>query len=294
LHGSIQSDGVTFAWHDFTAATGVDWALSSDLGRVEICLNWSGQGSVTTGASEARFTPMTAGFYRLGSEGLRAVRQANQHHQFLTVKMGEAFLRKHLAQAAPQVHPVIRAALADQPAVSAVTDVSPLTSRQQQLVASLRSPPILAAAQPFWYQAKALELAAELFFVAPGQAELFCHRQQRLAGERVDAAIALLRANLAKPISLGELGRHVGCSPFHLSRTFSLTTGMTIPQYLRQLRLERAAELLRSGHYNVTEAALDVGYSSLSHFTAAFREMFGCCPGLYPARPSAGAKPGAS
>jgi AraC-like DNA-binding protein len=46
--------------------------------------------------------------------------------------------------------------------------------------------------------------------------------------------------------------------------------------------MERAAELLRSGRYNVTEAALEVGYSSLSHFSQAFCQVIGCCPGLYP------------
>jgi AraC-like DNA-binding protein len=46
--------------------------------------------------------------------------------------------------------------------------------------------------------------------------------------------------------------------------------------------MEKAAELLRSGDYNVTEAALEVGYASPSHFSQAFHEAFGCCPGLYP------------
>ena len=44
--------------------------------------------------------------------------------------------------------------------------------------------------------------------------------------------------------------------------------------------MERAAELLRSGRYNVTEAATEVGYSSLSHFSKAFCETIGCCPVL--------------
>lgn len=57
---------------------------------------------------------------------------------------------------------------------------------------------------------------------------------------------------------------------------------MTIQQYARQVRMERAAELLRTGKCNVTEAALEVGYSSLSHFRSAFHETFGCCPGLSP------------
>ena len=57
---------------------------------------------------------------------------------------------------------------------------------------------------------------------------------------------------------------------------------MTIPQYLRKLRMERAAELFRSGKYNVTEAAMEVGYSSFSHFSQSFCQTMGCCPGLYP------------
>jgi AraC-like DNA-binding protein len=162
--------------------------------------------------------------------------------------------------------------------------VSRLSSRQQQLLASLREPPVLAAAQALWYQAKALEVAADLFFLTPGGQELFCQRQQRLSAERVEKVIALLRKDLANPPTLEELGKLVGCSQFHLSRTFSTTTGMTIPQYTRQLRMERAAELLRSGKFNVTEAALEVGYSSLSHFSQAFHETHGCCPGLYPLR----------
>ena len=79
-----------------------------------------------------------------------------------------------------------------------------------------------------------------------------------------------------------ELGKKIGCSHFYLSRIFSAQTGQTITQHLRQLRMEKAAELLKSREYNVTEVAIEVGYSSLSHFSAAFQETFGCCPGLYP------------
>ena len=45
--------------------------------------------------------------------------------------------------------------------------------------------------------------------------------------------------------------------------------------------MERAAQMLREGRSNVTETALAVGYSSLSHFSKAFWETHGCCPGLY-------------
>jgi AraC-like DNA-binding protein len=57
--------------------------------------------------------------------------------------------------------------------------------------------------------------------------------------------------------------------------------GMTIPQYLRTLRMRYAAELLKSSECNVTEAAMEVGYSSLSHFSQAFCQAIGCCPAVY-------------
>jgi AraC-like DNA-binding protein len=124
---------------------------------------------------------------------------------------------------------------------------------------------------------------AEFFFDRQGDTELLCDRQKRLARERVDRVIAVLRGRLAQPPNLAGLSREVGCSPFYLSRTFSQEMGMTIPQYLRKLRMERAGELLRGGQHNVTEAALEVGYSSLSHFSQAFCQTMGCCPVLYPA-----------
>jgi len=158
-------------------------------------------------------------------------------------------------------------------------------------MAHLLHPPVLQGARPIWYRSKVLELMTEFFFDRQGEDELFCDRQKRTARERVDRVIAALRQRLAEPPSLEEIGRTVGCSPFHLSRTFSRETGTTIPQYLRKLRMERAAELLQSGKYNVTEAALEVGYSSLSHFSQSFCLEMGCCPGLYPLKRASEAAP---
>ena len=283
LHGSVAHAGASFEWHDFKTSGGeFDWGKSFHPGSVEVCLNLEGNGKVAFNKNEIAFTPLTAGFYRRGEQPLRATRDANQRHQFLTVEMSFEFLRRHLGEFVTSLHPLVREVVAGQSEKSAVATVTRLTSRQQQLLASLRDAPVLALAQTVWYQAKALEVAAELFFVAPGEKELFCQRQQRLSAERVEKVIALLRGKLAAPPTLEEIGRVVGCSPFHLSRTFSAATGLTIPQYTRQLRMERAAELLKSGKFNVTEAALEVGYSSLSHFSQAFHETFGCCPGLYP------------
>ena len=180
------------------------------------------------------------------------------------------------------MHPVVCAAIKNCPCEQVTGATVRLYAGQQQLITTLRQPPVYAAAQPLWYQCKALELAVTFLVQPPPDQEMFCTRQQRLAQERVEQVIFLLKQNLAEPPSLEELGKKIGCSHFYLSRIFSAQTGHTITQHLRQLRMERAAELLKSGEYNVTEAALEVGYNSLSHFSAAFHQTFSCCPGLYP------------
>jgi AraC-like DNA-binding protein len=158
-----------------------------------------------------------------------------------------------------------------------------------KIAAEILEPPKLPSAWACWHHAKALEVVSHTFFLADGQ-EFFCERTRRIARERVARVQAILSAEIENPPSLGELGRQVGCSPFYLSRMFRQEAGITISAYLRKARMELAAELLRAGKANVTEAAMTVGYSSLSHFSKAFAETFGCCPCLYGReRPSHGA-----
>jgi len=282
LFGSFRDAGYSIEWHDFFAPREFDWAASFHPDSVELCLNLDGHGFVAGPDTRADFTPNTAGFYYRQHEPLTAKRAAGERHRFLTVEFSCPFLAKHLAGSEPALHPVVRAAIRDCPCEHVTNATVRLSTGCQQLIATLRQPPVCAAAQPLWYQCKALELAMTFLLEPPPEPGMPGTRRERLAQERMEQVVFLLQQNLAEPPSLEELGRKIGCSHFYLSRIFSAQTGQTITQYLRQLRMEKAAELLRSGEYNVTEVALEVGYNSLSHFSAAFHETFGCCPGLYP------------
>jgi hypothetical protein len=67
LFGSFGSLGFSLEWHDFNASDPIDWARSFHPESVELCLNLSGQGSVSCGSKTARFRNQSAGFYRQGS-----------------------------------------------------------------------------------------------------------------------------------------------------------------------------------------------------------------------------------
>jgi AraC-like DNA-binding protein len=278
LWGDFDRLGVALQWHDFRSERALDWGRSFRPRSLEFCLNLAGRGAV---GERADYVAGSAGYYAVANEPLEASRHARDHHQFATVEFSNRHLQEQLADCEADLDPQLRAAIFPSKERSVVSAARPMTSEQQQMVASLLVPPVSKAAQSLWYQSKALELMAHFLFT-PKDPEFFCMRQKRVARDRVERTKELLARDLANPPTLEMLGREVGCSPFYLSRSFSREVGLTIPQYLRKLRMERAAELLRSGRYNVTEAATEVGYASLSHFSKAFCETIGCCPVLYP------------
>jgi AraC-like DNA-binding protein len=283
LYGDVDQFGVSVEWHDFRTQRSLDWGRSFHPRSVEFCLNLGGHGAVGENErTQRQYLPGTSGYYSLVDDPLTASRQANDHHQFVTLEFSRSHLQGQLEHCEADLDPQMRSAIFSRKTGAMVSTPQPITSGQRQVVGSLLKPPVPKAAQALWYQSKALELMAHFLFV-PKDPEFFCMRQKRVARERVERAKELLARNLAHPPTLEMLGQEVGCSPFYLSRSFSREVGFTIPQYLRRLRMERAAELLRSGRYNVTEAATEVGYSSLSHFSKAFCETIGCCPVLYPA-----------
>lgn len=128
-------------------------------------------------------------------------------------------------------------------------------------------------------QAHTMQLISELMSMQQNNQANSVVTQRRFHLEkRLERAKEILRQNIESPPDLPTLARQVGCSPHHLSRKFSEATGQTLSQYLRSLRLQRAADLLRAGTHNVTEAAFAVGYSSLGHFSSAFAQEFGRTP----------------
>jgi AraC family transcriptional regulator len=282
LYGDFDQLGVSVEWHDFQSQQSIDWGRSFHPRSLEFCLNLEGRGAVgLPGRARSDYVSGNCGYYALADEPLSATRRAHDRHRFVTLEFSRKHLQKQLVHHEADLEPEIRRVIFDGKA-SVVAPARPMSIEQRALVASLAQPPVAKAAQILWYQSKALELMAHFLF-APKDPEFFCMRQKRVNRERVERLKEILARDLANPPSLEMLGQEVGCSPFYLSRIFSREVGLTIPQYLRNLRMERAAELLRSGRYNVTEAATEVGYSSLSHFSKAFCETIGCCPVLYPA-----------
>jgi len=115
----------------------------------------------------------------------------------------------------------------------------------------------------------------------PAPAEPTTSAARRRRRDLVEAAAVALNARIESPPGLGELARALGCSPFHLSRTFHRATGLSLRRYFGRLRARLAADRLAAGARDLTALALELGYADHSHFTNAFRREWGLPPSRF-------------
>ena len=282
LHGSFPRQGLSVEWHDFRVDKDMNWSRSFHPGSLEICLNFSGSGTLRDGAAVRPIGPNQGAMYTQHGERLRAIRDANSLHRFLTVELAPEFLRVQFADELALLKPAIRRFIETGHKAPPYLEILPLPASLLASRVQFVDPPVPEPARKTWYLGRVLEILAQTLFPAEDPNELFCHKHQRTNRSRIDRVRYLLERDLENPPSLEMLAEEVGCSPFYLSRIFAQEAGASIPKFLRMKRVEKAAEFLRTGKMNVTEAAVALGYSSLSAFSKAFVEHFGCCPGLYP------------
>jgi AraC-like DNA-binding protein len=113
---------------------------------------------------------------------------------------------------------------------------------------------------------------------AHGRRPPLAARPCRATAELARDVQTLLATSFQERLSLDRLAREVHCSPYHLCRVFRAATGRTIHGYLNQIRLRTALEFTAQGRRDLAALSVELGYSSHSHFTQAFKRAFGVVP----------------
>ena len=103
-------------------------------------------------------------------------------------------------------------------------------------------------------------------------------------GSVIRDAKEYIRANFSQSdLSLNRIAVHIGVSPSYFSSIFKQETGQSFVEYLTQVRMERACELLKCTSYRTSEIWEQVGYNDSHYFSAAFKKAMGQSPKEYKA-----------
>ena len=96
--------------------------------------------------------------------------------------------------------------------------------------------------------------------------------------KRILRTLTYIDTHLDEPLTLKDLAGIACLSKYHFHRSFKEYTGLTTSEYLRGLRLTKAAEILTRSDIRVIDVALSVGYETGEAFTKAFCRAFGISP----------------
>ncbi|HEY0865143.1 MAG TPA: helix-turn-helix domain-containing protein [Lacunisphaera sp.] len=106
-------------------------------------------------------------------------------------------------------------------------------------------------------------------------------KQSLAEAPAITRAREFIAAHLTEDISLAQVSRTVGMSPFYFCKNFKKSTGLTFTEYLSRMRIEAVKELLLNPYKRVSEAAYEAGFQSLSQFNRVFHRIAGQSPSVY-------------
>jgi AraC-like DNA-binding protein len=267
-----------------------DWAGATAANALVAHLNFRGEAELRwTDGSSTTLSSRTTCWLRASPAELKMARRlaSRDRHECLTLVFPDAWLRLILKGVTSQVSEAF------QPLISGTSRSllrQPLTEEDEGWARGAMPPHLCSQARQLLDSARLTEFFIHSIFrndTAP-EAGAAISRTLRVAQERVQRVKDLMLVQIDAPPSLDELAATVGCNPSYLSRTFTQIEGSTLSQWLRRVRIERAAALIATGKCNVSEAALEVGYQSFSHFSRAFAEEKGVPPSQWVRRLSSG------
>jgi AraC-like DNA-binding protein len=151
-----------------------------------------------------------------------------------------------------------------------------LDARTQALVATLRYSLDRHVADTLAAETLTLTLVRQALGERTSNATRVSLGRQKL----VDRAKLLLSSDPTRRWTLGEIGAAMGVSPVYLTQVFQQVEGMPLYRYQLRLRLARALDLL-SRYEDLTTLSMDLGFSSHSHFSSAFRQAYGRTPAQF-------------
>jgi AraC-like DNA-binding protein len=282
LHGAPSDSAAVVIGMDSDATTPLDWSMTLRPNGLSLILNLEGYGVALGNRIRLSMYSGMVGFLRFAAdEPIHASRLPGQgRHRCLIISVQRQWLLDHFSLHQPMLHPLLQGELMGTPVPhEQIGQMRSISLAERDLGEMMLNPPVSRSLRPIWYQAKILECMA-LFGAKPNADSQDSSPRQQHIQQKVDEATLWLRKNYAEGMDLRVIARHVGCAPHYLSRLYRQHTGKTLSQQLRRIRIDQAAELLKSGT-TVTEAAYEVGYNSLSHFTKAFAAEKGSLPSDY-------------
>jgi len=221
------------------------------------------------GLAEIRYCPAGRGNISLGSD---------QTHKWVDIMVTPSFLALALPGETDTLPHFVQQLIAGE--TDGITPVTkPMTPELFVAASQLAHCPYTNAARTLYLKSRTLELLSHVLAVyspVPCRTQLSSYETECLK-----RAKELLISDLDKPTSIPVLAQRVGLSESKLKAGFKTLFGQTVYGYFKAYRIDLGRQRLLESNESVSEIATSVGYTNMSHFSAAFKERHGVTPSKY-------------
>ena len=258
----MMADSVAWHWHEeFEYILSVKGILYVDVNKTRVRLN-QGEGIfVNSGALHA-------------VEQSPALLHSSVFHPRLVGGMDTIFWQKLIK---PMTQP-------GAPAFFLLNEAVPW---QKEVLACLRDAWREVADEPFDYENRAryhLSAALRILSTQCVGGKTKVSQQEQIAAERMKQMLRFVEEHYAEELTVERIAASVALSESACLRSFRQMLGITPIQYVKQFRVEKAAELLRSTRLKTGEIGMECGFADGSYFIKTFREIKHCTPKEYRAK----------
>ena len=258
----LESYAVAWHWHEeFEYILAVQGPLNVNVGKTRLTLQ-TGQGVlINSGVLHAVEQAGTSG----------AMLHSGVFHPRLVGGMDTIFWQK-----------LIRPLL--QPGAPAFFWLEEEEPRQRQVLAHLRNAWNAVAEEPFDYENQVryhLSAALRLLSIQCADEKRKVSRQEQIAAERMKQMLRFVEEHYVEELTVERIAADAALSESACLRSFRQVLGITPIQYVKQFRVEKAAELLRSTQLKTGEIGAECGFADGSYFIKTFREIKHCTPKEY-------------
>lgn len=259
----FQIESIPWHWHD----------------ELEVILIIEGQASITIGSEKHLITQGNGVFINSGilhacnSEGGSACiyRSIVFHPRLIGGSMDSVFWQKY-------IHPLV--SNSGFPFLCLKKD----TSWSHDALCQVENAWLSCIRGAYGYEFEVRQFLSRLIFLLNSHnttsKSVFSEKEIRNS-ERIKQMLQYIQEHYAEDLNTEKIAGTIMVSPSECLRCFHATIGTTPIQYVKQLRIQKAAELLHSTDLKVSEIGFGCGFQEMSYFAKSFREVYGCTPSEY-------------
>lgn len=269
------------------------WILNSSGGKrdtIKICFSLSGQKETLLGTSPCKSVQTKAlrraRTYEIGSSGLLDKKKTvfsdvEQHNRFY-IEIRPEIIRSFVSNSDGELPGSLQHLIKSSNEAAYVHNRG-IQSSMNAVIHQFLQCPYQGVVKRAYLESKTIELVALVLdheiAIQQGEVKKGALKPEQI--ERIHYAREILLRDMGNPPSLAELAQQAGLNDFMLRQGFHQAFGTTVFGQLQAYRLDVAKQLLAEQDTSVSEVARQVGYTSVSYFSRAFKKKFGTGPKAY-------------